>query len=139
SFSLSGCLLQQFRDEMPSVRESFRRLAETGRAEFLSETSHHSLAWLASREEFVAQIALHRQRIQEDFGCEPSVFRNTELIYSDELAAFLEDRGSRGVLADGVEPLLGPRSPHHVYRAASPRGLPLLLRDYRMSDNIAFR
>jgi len=139
SFSLSGCLLQQFRDEMPSVRESFRRLAETGRAEFLSETSHHSLAWLASREEFVAQIALHRQRIMEDFGSEPSVFRNTELIYSDELAAFLESRGYRGVLADGVEPLLGPRSPHHVYRAASPRGLPLLLRDYRMSDNIAFR
>jgi alpha-amylase len=139
SFSLSGCLLQQFRDEMPSVRESFRRLAETGRAEFLSETSHHSLAWLASREEFVAQIALHRQRIMEDFGTEPSVFRNTELIYSDELATFLESRGYRGVLADGVEPLLGPRSPHHVYRAASPRGLPLLLRDYRMSDNIAFR
>jgi alpha-amylase len=139
SFSLSGCLLQQFRDYFPEVRESFQRLAATGRAEFLAETSHHSLAWLASREEFVAQIALHKKRILEDFGVEPRVFRNTELIYADELAAFLEEKGYRGVLADGVEPLLGTRSPHHVYRAATPGGLPLLLRDYRMSDNIAFR
>jgi alpha-amylase len=139
SFSLSGCLLQQLHDHAPAVRDSFRRLAETGRAEFLSETSHHSLAWLASREEFVAQVMLHRQRIVEELGCEPTIFRNTELIYSDELAAFLEEQGYDGVLADGVEPLLQNRSPHHVYRAATPRGLPLLLRDYRMSDNIAFR
>lgn len=139
SFSVSGCLLQQFRDFFPEVRESFQKLAATGRVEFLAETSHHSLAWLVSREEFVAQIALHRKRVFEDFGVKPRVFRNTELIYSDELAAYLEGLGYRGVLADGVEPLLGLRSPHHVYRAATPGGLPLLLRDYRMSDNIAFR
>ncbi len=139
SFSLSGCLLQQLRDSFPQVRESFRRLAATGRVEFLSETSHHSLAWLASKEEFVEQIALHSKRILEDFGVEPTVFRNTELIYSDELAVYLEEKNYRGVLADGVEPLMGNRSPHFVYRAATPRGLPLLLRDYRLSDDIAFR
>ncbi|MGH9317501.1 MAG: glycoside hydrolase family 57 protein [Thermoanaerobaculia bacterium] len=139
SFSLSGCLLQQLRDFAPAVRESFQRLAATGRVEFLAETSHHSLAWLKSREEFEAQVELHRQRILEDFGLEPRVFRNTELIYSDELALYLEEKNYRGVLADGVEQLLGRRSPHHVYRAATPKGLPLLLRDYRMSDDIAFR
>ena len=139
SFSLSGCLLQQFRDFTPAVIESFRRLARTGRVEFLAETSHHSLAWLASREEFEAQVELHRQRILEDFGLEPKVFRNTELIYSDELASWLEQRGYRGVLADGAWPLLGGRPPHHLYRAATTQGLPLLLRDSRMSDDIAFR
>ncbi len=139
SFSLSGCLLQQFRDTAPEVRESFRRLAATGRVEFLAETSHHSLAWLASREEFEAQVALHRRRLLEDFGVEPKIFRNTELIYSDELARWLEKNNYRGVLADGVEALLGGRSPRHVYRAATPGGLPLLVRDYRMSDDIAFR
>lgn len=139
SFSLSGSLLQQFRDFAPAVQNAFGALAATGRVEFLAETSHHSLAWLASREEFEEQIALHRARILEDFGVVPRVFRNTELIYSDELARFLEERGYAGVLADGVEPLLGWRSPHHVYRAATPGGLPLLLRDYRLSDDIAFR
>ncbi|HSS45593.1 MAG TPA: glycoside hydrolase family 57 protein [Thermoanaerobaculia bacterium] len=139
SFSLSGCLLQQLRDFAPAVRENFQRLAATGRVEFLAETSHHSLAWLKSREEFEAQVELHRRRIVEDFGLEPRVFRNTELIYSDELALYLEEKNYRGVLADGVEPLLGGRSPHHVYRAATSKGLPLLLRDYRMSDDIAFR
>ena len=139
AFSLSGCLLQQFRDYEPSVLESFRALAETGRVEFLAETSHHSLAWLGSRAEFVAQIELHEKRIREDFAVTPRVFRNTELIYSDDLARFLEEHGYTGVLADGVEPLLGLRSPHFVYGAATPGGLPLLLRDYRMSDDIAFR
>jgi alpha-amylase len=139
SFSLSGCLLQQLRDQVPAVLETFRRLGQTQRVEFLSETSHHSLAWLASPEEFAAQVDLHRKRVREELGCEPTVFRNTELIYSDELACFLEARGYRGVLADGVEALLANRSPHAVYRAATPHGLPLLLRDYRMSDDIAFR
>ncbi|MEP6768975.1 MAG: glycoside hydrolase family 57 protein [Acidobacteriota bacterium] len=139
SFSLSGCLLQQFRDFAPEVREAFQALAGTGRVEFLAETSHHSLAWLASRAEFQNQIELHRERVREDFGAEPRVFRNTELIYSDDLARYLEERGYAGVLADGVEPLLGTLSPDHLYRAATPGGLPLLLRDYRLSDDIAFR
>jgi alpha-amylase len=139
SFSLSGCLLEQLRVWAPDVRDAFRRLASTGRVEFLAETSHHSLAWLASPEEFASQIEIHRATIAEELGQMPSVFRNTELIYSDALAVWLEERGFAGVLADGVETLLSGRSPRHLYRAATPGGLPLLLRDYRLSDDIAFR
>jgi alpha-amylase len=139
SFSLSGCLLEQLRAWAPAVRDAFRALAATGRVEFLAETSHHSLSWLVSREEFAAQVGLHRSMIVEEFGIEPGVFRNTELIYADALAVFLEGAGYRGVLADGVEPLIGDRSPDHVYRAATPNGLPLLVRNYRLSDDVAFR
>jgi alpha-amylase len=139
SFSLSGCLLEQLAAWAPEVRDTFRRLSRTGRVEFLAETSHHSLAWLSSKEEFEAQIAIHRRMVLEELEQEPRVFRNTELIYSDALAAFLAERGYRGVLADGVAPLLGTRSPDHVYRTAAPGGLPLLLRNYRLSDDIAFR
>jgi len=139
SFSLSGCVLEQMGEDAPDVRDAFARLGATGRVEFLAETSHHSLAWLASREEFSEQVGLHARQIADTFGVEPRVFRNTELIYSDALAAFLEERGYRGALADGVEPLLGSRSPNHVYRAATGKGLPLLLRNYRLSDDLAFR
>lgn len=141
AFSLSGCLLDRLAAWAPDVLDAFRRLAATpgGRVEILSETSHHSLAWLVSLPEFEAQVALHRRMVVETLGQDPRVFRNTELIYSDALAGFLEGKGYRGVLADGVEPLTGPRSPRRVYRAATPGGLPLLLRDYRLSDDIAFR
>ena len=141
SFSISGCLLEQLALWEPDALDAFRRLAAISeeRVEFLAETSHHSLAWLASREEFAEQVDLHRRAVADAFGRTPTVFRNTELIYSDALAAFLEERGFRGVLADGVEPLTGPRSPRHVYRASTPKGLPLLLRDYRLSDDIAYR
>jgi alpha-amylase len=139
SFSLSGCVLEQMRAWAPEALAAFRRLARTGRVEFLAETSHHSLAWLACPEEFEAQVALHRRLVLEELEQEPRVFRNTELIYSDALSVFLAERGYRGVLADGVAPLLGARSPNHVYRSVGPPGLPLLLRNHRLSDDIAFR
>ena len=139
SFSLSGCVLEQLRAWAPEALAAFRRLSRTGRVEFLAETSHHSLAWLASPEEFEAQVALHRRLVVEELEQEPRVFRNTELIYDDALAAFLAVRGYRGVLADGVAPLLGTRSPDHVYRSAGEPGLPLLLRNHRLSDDVAFR
>lgn len=139
SFSLSGCLLEQLRAWAPEALSAFRRLSRTGRVEFLAETSHHSLAWLASAEEFEAQVALHRRLVVEELEQEPRVFRNTELIYDDALAALLAERGYRGVLADGVAPLLGSRSPDHVYRSAGASGIPLLLRNHRLSDDVAFR
>jgi alpha-amylase len=139
SLSLSGTLLEQLNAWAPSSLEAFRRLAASGRVEFLAETSHHSLAWLASRREFTDQIALHRSRLSELIGADARVFRNTELIYSDPLARCVEELGFRGILADGVEPLLGGRSPARLYRAATPGGLPLLVRHYRLSDDIAFR
>lgn len=139
SLSLSGTLIEQLRAFEPEVLERFRGLVRTGRAELLAETSHHSLAFLASRGEFLEQAALHRALVAEEFGIEPRVFRNTELIYSDEVARAAEELGYAGVLADGVEDMLRGGAPHHVYRAATPGGLPLLLRDYRLSDDIAFR
>jgi alpha-amylase len=141
AFSLSGCLLSQLREWEPETLAAFRRLAEKGdgRVEFLAETSHHSLAWLASPAEFAAQVDAHRALVAAELGRTPRVFRNTELIYSDALAAWLEERGFAGVLADGVHALLGERSPRHLYRAATTGGLPLLLRDYRLSDDVAFR
>ncbi len=139
SFSLSGTVLGQLRDWAPEVLDAFRRLAQSDRVEFLAETSHHSLAWLASKDEFAEQVGLHRRLMADTLGVEPRVFRNTELIYSNALAAAVEEMGFHGVLADGVEPLLGPRDPGHVYRAATPKGLPLLLRHYRLSDDLAFR
>jgi len=143
AFSLSGCLLEQLAEWDPETLEAFRALASAGgeRVELLAETSHHSLAWLSSRDEFAAQVDAHLGLLREAFGRTPRVFRNTELIYSDALAAWLEERGFAGVLADGVHALLGPGSlsPHHLYRAATPGGLPLLLRDARLSDDVAFR
>lgn len=139
SFSLSGCLLEQLRDFEPGVIEAFGELARTGRAEFLAETSHHSLAWIASRVEFEEQVALHGRLLREILGVTPRVFRNTELIYGDALARWADERGYAGALADGVPALLGSRSPRHVYRAPTPGALAILTRDYRMSDDIAFR
>jgi alpha-amylase len=139
ALSLSGCLLEQLAEFSPEVLRALVRLTATGRVELLAETSHHSLAWLASREEFEAQVVLHRQKTLETFGVAPRVFRNTELIYADALARFLEEQGFAGVLADGVTPLLGDRSPRHLYEASTPGRLPLLLRDYRLSDDVAFR
>lgn len=137
--SMSGTLLEQLAEFAPDVRDAFRRLAATGRVEFLAGTSHHSLAWLASREEFAAQVALHRRQIVSVLGAEPRVFRDTERIYSDALAGFLEELGFAGVLADGLEPLLHGRTPRHLYRAATPGGLPLLVRDDRLSGDVASR
>ena len=139
SFSLSGCVLEQLRDWDAAALDGFRRLADTGRAELLAETSHHSLAWLASPAEFAAQVDAHRAHIASEFGQTPRVFRNTELIYTDALAVWLEQHGFAAVLADGIPELLGARSPRHLYRSATPGGLPLLLRDYRLSDDVAFR
>ena len=139
SFSVSGCLLDQLRDFEPDVIAAFADLARTGRAEFLAETSHHSLAWIVSRVEFEDQVALHGRMLRELLGVTPRVFRNTELIYADALARWADQRGYAGTLADGVPALLGPRSPRHVYRAPAPSAIGILTRDYRMSDDIAFR
>lgn len=139
SFSVSGALLEQLRDEEPDVLESFRRLAGTGRTEFLCETYYHSLAWLTSTNEFLAQVGEHRRLVADLLGFRPRVFRNTELIYSDDLARFVEQLGFDAILADGVEALLAGRSPDFLYRPAGTRHLRLLLRNDRLSDDIAFR
>lgn len=139
SFSISGTALDQFELYTPEVIESFRELTDTGCVEMLSETYAHSLAFLFSSAEFREQVALHDRRIEELFGVRPRVFRNTELIYNNDLAALIEQMGYTAVLAEGADRVLGWRSPNFVYQPAGCLDLKLLLKNYRLSDDIAFR
>lgn len=146
SFSISGTALEQFRLWTPDVIELFQQLGATGACEFLGETSHHSLSFLFSREEFSEQVALHDQQIQELFGQTPKVFRNTELTYSNQVAAHIGGLGRyKAVLCEGLDRLLGYRSPNYLYVPPGAKGnlkqarIKLLLKNYRLSDDIAFR
>jgi len=139
AFSMSGVVAEQIERTVPEAMDSFHRLNETGCVEFLNETYYHSLAFLYSREEFREQVELHRQLIKRLFGQEPRVFRNTELIYNNDLAHFVAHMGYDGILAEGADHVLGARSPNFVYRPPHTPQLRLLLKNYRLSDDIAFR
>jgi alpha-amylase len=139
AFSLTGTVLDQMERWAPQALESFQRLVATGSVEILAETYHHSLAFLENREEFDAQVDAHGDRVEELFAVRPKVFRNTELIFNNDLAAHLAARGFQAVLAEGADHVLGWRSPHFLYTAAGTPDLPLLLKSYRLSDDIAFR
>jgi alpha-amylase len=139
SFSISGVALEQFERYDPRVIESFRKLVDTGAVELLSETYYHSLAFLFSEAEFRRQVRLHQQKVKELFGVTPTAFRNTELIYDNRLAALVEDMGFEAVLAEGADRVLEWRSPNFVYRPKGTETLALLLKNYRLSDDIAFR
>jgi alpha-amylase len=134
AFSISGTALDQFEANAPEALESFASL----NAEFLGETDSHSLACAFSPGEFREQIEGHRARTQELFGSQPDIFRNTELIYRDDMAGILDDLGYRAVLVDGIERILKGRSPHHVYSSAG-GDLLVLPKDHILSDDIAFR
>jgi alpha-amylase len=139
AFSISGTALDQMQRWAPDLIESYRRLAASGCVEFLGETSHHSLAGVAHTLEFAEQAAQHSQRIEQLFGLRPAVFRNTELMFHDQLAEPIAALGFRAVLAEGAERVLGWRSPNFVYATRPVPGLRLLLKNYRLSDDIAFR
>jgi alpha-amylase len=139
SFSITGLALEQFTESAPEVIESFQELAATGCVEFLNETYHHSLSFMYSREEFRAQAEMHRAQIKKLFNQEPRVFRNTELIYNNDLAHFVSHMGYDAVLTEGADTILGSRSPNFVYRPPHAPRLKLLLKNYRLSDDIAFR
>lgn len=139
SFSISGTALEQFEKYTPEVIDSFKQLVDTGNVELLSETYYHSLASIYNEEEFVNQVLLHRKKIKELFGITPSVFRNTELIYSNEIAKMAEGMGYKGILAEGADGVLGWRSPTFVYKPIGTENIKLLLKHYRLSDDIAFR
>jgi alpha-amylase len=137
--SVTGSALEQFQKYAPDVIELLQQLNATGCVEFLDETYHHSLAFLYSREEFRAQVDLHRQKIKELFGQEPRVFRNTELIYNNDLAHFVGHMGYDGVLTEGVDHVLGYRDVNAVYRPPHAPRLKLLMKNDRLSDDIAKR
>jgi alpha-amylase len=139
SFSISGTALEQFEKYMPEVIDSFKQLVDTGNVELLSETYYHSLASIYNEEEFVNQVMLHRKKIKYLFGVTPSVFRNTELIYSNEIAKMAEQMGYKGILAEGADHVLEWRSPTFVYKPTGTDNIKLLLKHYRLSDDIAFR
>ena len=139
SLSITGTFIEQAELWAPDVLESFKRLVETGQVEIVSETYYHSLAFFYSRQEFERQVEMHRAKIRELFGVETSVFRNTELAYNDELAKWAEGYGFKGILAEGWDPILEWRSPNHIYRPAGTENISLMLKNYRLSDDLAFR
>ena len=139
SFSLSGVLMEQLEEYSPEALTSFQRLFATGRAEILSETYYHSLAFLYSKSEFTSQVHLHADKAKSLFGPPSSVFRNTELIYNNELAAEIEKLGFAGIIAEGADHVLGWRSPNYLYQPVGTQHIKLLLKNYRLSDDIAFR
>ena len=139
SFSITGSAVEQFKAYAPEVLESFKKLADTGCVEFLGETYSHSLSSLASAEEFKNEVKLHSKMLKEEFGVKPTAFRNTELIYSDGIAKMVEDMGFKTMLAEGAKHILGWKSPNFVYTDANDNKLRLLLRNYKLADDIAFR
>lgn len=162
SFSLSGIFLEQcleFGHIGEKVLDMFKKLVKTGRVEILAETYYHSLSYFFSKKEFAEQLHMHRNLIRKLFRKKTNIFRHTELIYNNEIANFVRNMGFEGILAEGWDPILSGRSPNHVYspkigplhkedeklalkyaiRERKPRNIKLLLKNYRLSDDIAFR
>lgn len=162
SYSFSGVFLEQcleYGEIGQQVLDSFKALVKTGQVEILSETYYHSLSWLFSKKEFAEQIIKHQKLIQKIFRKKPAVFRNTELIYSSEIAEFIREMGFKGILAEGWDYYLKCKSPNYLYtpekitlhgedkkvanhyriRKVPPKDIALLLKNYKLSDDIAFR
>lgn len=139
SFSITGLAIEQFRQYAPEVLESFKELATTGCVEFLAETYSHSLACLVDSTEFESQVRRHSALIEELFGEKPQTFRNTELVYSDEIGKNVADMGYTAMLTEGARHVLGWKSPNFLYTNSINPKLKLLLRNFHLSDDIAFR
>lgn len=139
SLSITGTLLEQLEMWAPEALLSFQELVATGRVEIVGETYYHSLAFFYSRFEFEKQVRMHREKVKQLFGVTPQVFRNTELAYNNDLAYWADEAGYKGILAEGWDPVLGWRSPNFVYKPAYTKVVKLLMKNYRLSDDIAFR
>ena len=139
SYSFSGVFLEQLEQYLPKLLKTFQKIVATGRAEVLSETYYHSLSFFYSRTEFESQVKLHQEKIFKLFGYKPKVFRNTELAYSNELARWADKKGYKAILSEGWDPVLGWRSPNFVYRPKGTKQIRLLMKNYKLSDDIAFR
>jgi len=139
SYSISGTAIEQFEKYRPDVLQSFIDLANTGCVEFLSETYNHSLSFIFSKTEFKRQVEKHAAMIKKHFNQVPKVFRNTELIYNNELANYVQNMGYKGIICEGVDRLLNGRTPNFIYQPAGSGNIKLLLKNHRLSDDIAFR
>ena len=139
SYSISGMAIEQFERYRPDVLDSFIALSKTGCVEFLAETYSHSLSFLFSKDEFKRQIQKHEKKIQKYFGQTPKIFRNTELVYNNELAMYIEKMGYKGIICEGVDRILNGRTPNFLYQPVGTSKIKALLKNYKLSDDIAFR
>lgn len=139
SFSITGTWLEQAEKWAPDLINIIREMVNRGQAEIVGETYYHSLAYFYNLDEFNNQVTMHAETVERLFGVRPKVFRNTEFAYNDSLAHWAEEKGYKGILAEGWDKVLGWRSSNHVYRPAGCENLRLLLKNYRLSDDIAFR
>lgn len=139
AFSISGSALEQFDRYAPEVLDSFRQLAGTGCVEFLCETFNHSLSSLGHPQEFTHQVRKHKEAIEKYFGVTPKTFRNTELIYSDSIGAQAYELGFKTILTEGARHIMGWKNPNYVYTNDFNADQKVLLRNYGLSDDIAFR
>ncbi len=139
NFSITGTLLEQSDMYDTGVIKSFQQLAKTKKVEILAETYFHSLAALYSEKEFNKQVKMHSKIIKDKFNLTPTFFRNTELIYSNTIAQMVENMGYKGIIAEGTHKILGWRSPNYLYETNTDRGINLLLKNYVLSDDIAWR
>ena len=139
AFSLSGVGMEQLELHAPQVMEKLQELNNTGCVEFLAEPYSHGLASLVNEASFKDEVKRQCTKIKECFGKEPTVLRNSSLIYSDEIGAQVADMGFMGMLTEGAKHVLGWKSPHYVYHCAMNPKLKLLLRDVRLSDDISLR
>lgn len=140
SFSISGVFLEQCEMFDKDLLESFRQLSATGRVEFLNQTYYHSIASLyPEKEEFIAQANLHRQTIKDLLSYTPQIFENTELLYNNTIAKTVECMGYKGIYTEGVEKILGEKSPNFIYTPKGAGKIRVLLRNYKLTDDIGFR
>ncbi len=139
SLSITGTAIEQFEKWSPETLQSFKDLVNTGKVEIIGETYHHSLAFFYSRREFEVQVDMHKKLVEKYFGQTPKVFRNTELAYNNDLAYWADKAGYKGILSEGWDKVLGWRNSNYVYKPAYTGNIKLLMKNYKLSDDIAFR
>jgi len=139
SLSMTGTFLEQAEEWCPDIIESIQRLIRTGRVEIVAETYNHSLSFFVDRDEFEAEVRLHQDKIKDLFNYETRIFRNTELAYNNDLSHWAENFGFKGIIAEGWDKILENRTPNKVYRPDGCQNLKLLTKNYRLSDDVAFR
>lgn len=139
SFSITGSAIEQMKLYSPETLKSFQELAATGCVEFLAETYSHSLSAMKHEDEFANQVQAHVKLIEDLFGQTPKVFRNTELVYSDSIGKQVYEMGFKAMLSEGAKHILGWKSPNYLYCNGQEPKLKLLLRNFKLSDDIAFR
>ncbi|MCU0667178.1 MAG: glycoside hydrolase family 57 protein [Patescibacteria group bacterium] len=139
SISITGTIIEQLQAWAPDVIDSFQKLVKTGRVEIVAETYYHSLAFFYSKKEFQAQVDEHRRVVEDLFGTTPTAFRNTELSYNNDIAYWADKAGYKAIITEGWDPILGWRSPNFVYKPSYTDSIKLLMKNYKLSDDIAFR